>query len=156
MDENRRKFCQVTGMTIAGAAVLPACSNMAHVGTQRCGMPASPIVVITDFKASDVALDDALIEQQTDHNLYIARDAGGLYAMNANCTHACCIVNWDSPDLPKKFSCSCHGSTFDANGQNPTAPAPGPLEHYKLTVDAQGNITVDTSEQVDPSTRTPG
>lgn len=83
-------------------------------------------------------------------NAYVCRDAGGLYAVSARCTHQGCTVDPDASG----FSCPCHGATFDINGQNPTSPAGSPLPHYALCVDSSGDLQIDKSQHVDPSTRT--
>jgi nitrite reductase/ring-hydroxylating ferredoxin subunit len=81
--------------------------------------------------------------------LYVCRDAGGLYAMTSVCTHQGCKVTPEATD----FYCNCHGATFDLNGQSPTSPAKKPLNHYALCVNAAGDIEIDPSQIVDPSTR---
>jgi hypothetical protein len=35
-------------------------------------------------------------------------------------------------------------------------PAPKPLDHYQLTLDASGNMIIDPNTVVDPATRTQG
>jgi Rieske Fe-S protein len=81
--------------------------------------------------------------------MYVCRDAAGLYAMTSVCTHQGCKVTPEATD----FYCSCHGATFDLNGQNPTSPAHSPLKHYALCVDASGDIEINPSLVVDPTTR---
>jgi nitrite reductase/ring-hydroxylating ferredoxin subunit len=80
---------------------------------------------------------------------FVCRDGGGLYAMSADCTHAGCKLTPQST----KFYCSCHGATFDLNGQHPTSPAFSPLPHYALCVDGSGNVEIDPNQVVGPSTR---
>jgi Rieske Fe-S protein len=165
MDEDRRKFCQATCAAVCAAA-LP----IPLAGCKSGGNSGDDIWTLTAFKAGDVMADMALIAQVADtrdggtgisHNFYIGRDAGGLFAMDANCTHARCVLEFDpanpAMNIPNpRFICNCHGSTFDFVGQNPTPPAPSPLAHYQLTVEGDGTLVVDASIVVDPSTRTPG
>lgn len=80
---------------------------------------------------------------------YVCRDGNGLYAMSSACTHAGCRVTHET----SSWYCNCHGATFDLNGQNPTSPANGPLEHYAMCVDGSGNVQIDTSTIVSASKR---
>ncbi len=112
--------------------------------------------LIAGGKASDVVLDDLVEIRVPGYNINIGRDDGGLFAMSANCTHAHCVLVFQSDTPPPSFLCTCHGSTFDYYGQNPTAPAPSPLDHYKLIIDGAGNLSVDTGTVVPATTRTAG
>ena len=53
-------------------------------------------------------------------------DNGEIFALNPVCTHAGCIVNWNSEE--KSWDCPCHGARFDIHGQVLTGPATAPLE----------------------------
>jgi nitrite reductase/ring-hydroxylating ferredoxin subunit len=75
---------------------------------------------------------------------FVVRDANGLYAVSAICTHSGCTNQVSG----KQFFCPCHGATFDLNGGSPTSPAHSALKHYSMCVDASGNVTVDTSKSV--------
>lgn len=79
----------------------------------------------------------------------LARDANGLYAMTATCTHEGCDVSPSGNTL----YCACHGSRFDSNGAVLQGPAGSPLVHFAVSVDANGNITVDGTMQVAATTR---
>jgi Rieske Fe-S protein len=82
----------------------------------------------------------------------IGRDAGGLFAYSAVCTHAGCEI--DPPDSSGNAVCRCHGSVFDGSGAVLRGPAFSPLDHFPVTV-LNGAVEVDTSKTVDPGTRTP-
>jgi 3-phenylpropionate/trans-cinnamate dioxygenase ferredoxin subunit len=148
MDQKRREFCKLTGMTIAGAALLPA--------TPGCGSGNSgnnaPILA---GRSADLAVNDVIEVRVPDHNIDVLRDGKGIFAVDANCTHARCVLVFNAGP-PPGLNCTCHGSTFDYNGQNPTPPATVPLAHYKVTVDASGNVFVDPGTTVDPATRVQG
>jgi Rieske Fe-S protein len=162
MDEDRRKFCQATCAALCVAAIpipLAGCK----------GSESGDVWTITSFKAADVMMGQALLAQVSDpnnlstpsHNFYFCRDSGGLYVMDANCTHARCVLVFAPADptnmIPNPgFNCSCHGSTFDYNGQNPTPPAPTPLVHYSLTVETDGTLVVDAGMTVPITTRVAG
>ena len=83
--------------------------------------------------------------------LFVVRDAQGIYALTDVCTHQFCPVAYQSGS--KTFFCSCHGSVYDANGQVTMGPAFSPLVHYAVCIDSNGDVVVDTGTEVDPSTR---
>jgi Rieske Fe-S protein len=81
--------------------------------------------------------------------LAIGRDGAGVYAMTLICTHAGCEANV----VGQEVICPCHGSRFDANGNVSSGPAPAALEHYVVSVDGSGNLTIHTGEVVDSAAR---
>ena len=83
----------------------------------------------------------------------ILRDAKGVYAMTLTCTHQGCDMASEGSVSPAGIQCGCHGSQFDVNGDVVRGPASSPLEHFSVTADAQGNLTVHGGSVVDPSTR---
>jgi Rieske Fe-S protein len=82
--------------------------------------------------------------------LILGRDAGGLYAMTATCTHQGCRVSVSGTAL----NCPCHGSAFDANGAVTRGPAGSPLRHFLVTLAADGAITIDPTMTVAAAART--
>jgi Rieske Fe-S protein len=89
------------------------------------------------------------------NNVVVARDANGVYGMSAVCTHAGCLLDDGSQTISAGLSCPCHGSTFDGNGSVTAGPARTSLQHYAVTIAADGSIIVDGSMPVPASTRTP-
>ena len=88
-------------------------------------------------------------------NVVVARDADGVYAMSGVCTHAGCLLADGSSTIAAGLSCPCHGSLFDGDGNVTRGPAPTPLQHYQVTIGADGGITVDGGQPVAASTRAP-
>jgi Rieske Fe-S protein len=83
----------------------------------------------------------------------VARDAMGLYAYSALCTHERCLL--DEPDAMGVAECACHGSRFDGVGRPIAPPATVPLRHLAVRV-AGGRVYIDPNERVlDTSTRVP-
>jgi len=60
---------------------------------------------------------------------------GEIHALNPTCTHAACIVNWNSEE--KTWDCPCHGARFDIDGKVLTGPATKDLQ--KINVDDYGS-----------------
>lgn len=85
----------------------------------------------------------------------IGHDADGIYAMTLTCTHqGCNMAIHGSVDQSGVF-CSCHGSRFTANGDVQTGPAPDPLAHFQVDIDATGEMTIRGDIKVSENTRTP-
>ncbi|MEI9995276.1 MAG: FAD-dependent oxidoreductase [Rhizomicrobium sp.] len=53
-------------------------------------------------------------------------EQGGLHKVSATCTHAGCVVHWNS--LERCWDCPCHGSHFGIDGEVLNAPATSPLD----------------------------
>jgi Rieske Fe-S protein len=83
--------------------------------------------------------------------LIVGRDSAGVFVYSAVCTHAGCTL--DPPDKAGNTYCSCHGATFDGQGNVTARPARTALSHYAATV-CSGNVQVDTSKFVAATTRT--
>lgn len=151
-DPGRRDFCRAAGALVAGAALLPACGGG---GGQSGGNPVSGATVVSDTNAADLQVNDVDEIRVPEAFVDVCRDANGIYAMSAYCTHADCVISVDPNDTSAvpSFLCPCHQSTFDYNGTNTGGPAPKPLPHYLVTIDATGQITIDTGMVVDASTR---
>ena len=75
---------------------------------------------------------------------YILRDAKGLYAISAICTHLGCTVN----KAGENFECPCHGSKYNGGGYLLKGPATAPLDRLELTLSSDGKVVVDTSKKV--------
>jgi Rieske Fe-S protein len=88
-------------------------------------------------------------------NVVVARDAVGVYAMSAVCTHAGCLLGDGARTIAGGLACPCHGSAFDGDGAVTHGPAQAALQHYQVTIAADGSITVEGSQPVPPSARTP-
>lgn len=78
-------------------------------------------------------------------SVLIGRDAGGLYAMSALCTHQQCNLNGKGALITGGIHCNCHGAEYDLNGTVTKGPAVNPLKHYQLTVECDGNLWVNPS-----------
>lgn len=74
---------------------------------------------------------------------FVVREPDRIYATSARCAHLGCTVNWFS-DL-RIFKCPCHGSEYHSNGVNFAGPAPRPLDRFRIDVNVDGMLVVDTS-----------
>jgi len=139
----RRRFLQVvaSGGVLAGAASLGVGCGNGLSGTYSGGNVSSYAV------GSLTALQTA--------PLAVGRDEQGVYAMSLICTHSGCEMNSQGSVSEQGIACFCHGSQFDANGNVLRGPASSPLQHYQVTIDASGAVSIDADVSVDESTRTP-
>lgn len=78
----------------------------------------------------------------------IGRDAEGVYAMTLTCTHTGCDMGTNGSVSSQGLFCGCHGSEFDANGSVLRGPARYPLDHFAVTVDETGNLTIHGDQVV--------
>jgi cytochrome b6-f complex iron-sulfur subunit len=135
----RRRFLAVVG---AGAAA-GACSSSA--------VPPAPV---GDIEAGTVSeLPAGSLNIVGTEPVCIGRDGGGIYAMTLTCPHAGCDIGQTGSVSPQGLVCGCHGSRFDANGNVQSGPAVQPLDHFAVTVDGSGNLTIHGGEIVTASQR---
>ncbi|MFQ5637499.1 MAG: ubiquinol-cytochrome c reductase iron-sulfur subunit [bacterium] len=77
-------------------------------------------------------------------NVFVLRDREGFRALSAVCTHLGCIVS----EVDWGFTCPCHGSRFDKQGNVIGGPAPKALEWLKIGMSPDGQLTVDMNKKV--------
>jgi Rieske Fe-S protein len=131
----RRRF-----LGLAGGAVLCGCSSAA-VGPEAFG----------DIAAGNLsALPVGALRALASAPACIGRDSDGVYAMTLTCTHAGCEIGTVSP---QGLVCGCHGSAFDVDGNVVRGPATQPLDHFAVSADAAGSLTVHGGQTVSASTR---
>jgi len=82
-------------------------------------------------------------------NVFVFRDAEGVYAMSAVCTHLGCTV----ARTGEGFACPCHGSRFSPSGDVLGGPAPRPLPQLEVTRAADGQLVVLADNEVPAGTR---
>jgi cytochrome b6-f complex iron-sulfur subunit len=140
----RRRFLVLAGVGVGGAAGAVACGPAASVA------PAS----VGDVPAGNVSsLPVGSLRAVSGEPVCIGRDSGGVYAMTLTCTHAGCDIGATGDVSPSGLLCGCHGSRFDANGNVVSGPAPSPLDHFAVTVDSSGNLTIHGGQVVDAGQR---
>ncbi len=79
-------------------------------------------------------------EQRT----WIIRNAQGIYALWARCTHLGCTPNWF--DNERRFKCPCHGSNFNIDGDVIAGPAPKPLFRAAVSLAEDGQLQIDKAQ----------
>jgi nitrite reductase/ring-hydroxylating ferredoxin subunit len=149
---DRRRFLKVVGVAACawgGSSLATACYGGADGETGQ--QPATG-----SFPAGNVKdLSVGSIVPVADKPVVIARDAAGLYAMSTICTHQQCDIRKSGAVRNDGLDCGCHGSRFDRNGSPIAGPAPRALDHYQVTLAADGSVTINASQVVSADTRTP-
>jgi cytochrome b6-f complex iron-sulfur subunit len=82
-------------------------------------------------------------------NLFVFRDAQGIYAISATCTHLGCTV----ARAGAGFECPCHGSKFTGAGVVSAGPAPRSLPWLEINRAADGQLVVYADNEVPAGTR---
>lgn len=142
---DRRELLQAAGVSagaISALVLLPAC------GHATGSAPTGPVAA---GNVSALGVGKMIVMS----NIAVARDAKGVYGMSAVCTHEGCLLDDGPSTIASGLSCACHGSTFDGSGAVTAGPARVALQHYAVTIAADGSMVVDGSQPVTASTRTP-
>ena len=92
-------------------------------------------------KPSDYTPNTVSEKWLKDFRTWIVRDAGGIYAIWARCTHLGCTPRWFSAE--HRFRCPCHGSNYNMKADVIAGPAPRPMFRCKIWLDEHGEINVD-------------
>ena len=76
----------------------------------------------------------------------------GLMALYHKCVHLGCRVPWCQTS--QWFECPCHGSKYNKWGEWTGGPAPRGLDRFPATLDADGNLNVNTGTIIPGPART--
>lgn len=145
---DRRKFMTLLVQGSVSVAAIAAAGQVVRFLSYQPPNTASNVLPVGQpdsfFRNSVVYVAEARV--------YIGYDEGGLYAMDAVCTHLGCLVK--QADEGEGFICPCHNSHFDAQGQPESGPATKPLRYVQLWLDQeQGQLLVDRAKAVEPTGR---
>ncbi|OYD91428.1 cytochrome B6 [Nostoc sp. 'Peltigera membranacea cyanobiont' 210A] len=139
---NRREFFGWVGLGAIATSLpvaMAACSSQS-TPSKLTNAPSRP----DGFKAIGTVAE---LEQKghiLNQNVIIIRnptDKNSLIAVNPNCTHAGCTVNWEQDQ--KSFVCPCHDSKFAPDGKVLGGPATEALQTYTAKLEG-GNVLVKT------------
>lgn len=84
-----------------------------------------------------------------DVRAWLCRDSLGFYAVDADCPHLGCLVQW----VETQWMCPCHGSVFSASGTPQAGPAPHGLRFLYIDLDDAGNLVIQRDKTVSPDER---
>lgn len=136
-ERKRRRFLRTVMWSSAGLVLLEsALAGLALFWPRKVEGFGS---LVRAGKISDFAVGS--ITRFRDGKFYLARLPEGFIALYWKCPHLGCTVPW-APER-NQFACPCHGSIYEANGQNVAGPAPRPMDY--MTIEIRGDeIWVDT------------
>lgn len=100
-------------------------------------------------KPADYQVGEVSTRFKEAQRVWMIRNADGLYALIAICTHLGCTPNWFASE--ERFKCPCHGSNFLLAGTNVAGPAPVPLYRAAIALEVTGTILVDKSQRENQS-----
>src|SRR5215475_8551579 len=98
-------------------------------------------------KPEDYQVGEVSTRFKEAQRVWMIRNADGLYALIAICTHLGCTPIWHTTE--ERFKCPCHGSNFLRDGTNVAGAAPVPLYRAAINLDVMGTLLVDKSQQED-------
>ncbi len=138
----RRDWLGLAGLWSSGIAILGSLIGIARLPKPRVTPEASSKLRIGDPSEFGSG-GEKLLPQD---NLRVISTSEGIAAMSLVCTHLGCIVQQST----EGFTCPCHGSKFDSQGNVLGGPAPRPLKWLHVSQAADGELIVDTSIEVQP------
>lgn len=130
---SRRKFL----------ALSSGCVACSHLSTGRARAATDrPIDVGTlkDFPKDEIS------EKFIQHDIFVVRDKGKLFANTAICPHKGGYLLRD-PKKASRIICSNHNWTFDAQGEVLSGDKGRGLVRYAIAVNDKGRVIVDTSRE---------
>ena len=134
------KWVGVGGLASSLPVAIAACGNIAasptpkNIDLNSSSGQNSGYVKVGSVKVLNTT--GRLRKKTSGNTVLVVRDpntADTLYAFEPICTHQGCEVNWR--DREQNIFCSCHGSTFNADGSVIRGPASRPLKQYPVKVD---------------------
>ncbi len=140
----RRDFLGLAGLWAAGVAILGSILGMMR-------LPKPSVLPETGSRMRIGRLDEFPAGTNrifSEHQVLVRSSANGLAAISLVCTHLGCIVS----KTEGGFSCPCHGSVFNADGEVVAGPAPRTLRWLAVGQTIDGRLVVDTKREVSPGT----
>jgi Rieske Fe-S protein len=146
---DRRVFC----LSALATGVTMACGGGGGANPTPAPPPATTgPMTTTDTRAFMLSLPNGTARDYRNlGNFFLIKDATGIFAMTAICTHLGCTVG---APIGSQITCPCHGSQYDLNGANLLGPAVLPLVHFPVTESSPGGpLVVNTAQTVAASIR---
>lgn len=133
----------LSGVALAGSAIVSAFSNLVFMRPRATYGPPTRFAIGTPEQyppGTRISLDA--------RRVCVVREGDELAVVSTTCTHLGCIVGVSDTG----FDCPCHGSRFDQDGNVTGGPAPRPLPWYKVSLAPNGELEVDTAQEIGSGT----
>ncbi|WP_042331356.1 ubiquinol-cytochrome c reductase iron-sulfur subunit [Desulfosporosinus orientis] len=141
----RRAVLRLGWAGIIASAVLTVQPLMRYLSSKEDRLK-SPLVIYNSPLAENSGWQSAAAAR-----VWVKRDALGVMAMVATCTHLGCEVNYHADK--KEWICPCHASVYDEEGRPVSGPAPRALARVAVDLKPNGSLLINTSKQVGMDTR---
>ena len=146
IDKPRRSFLARIAALFGGLALLEAGWIATSFFGARRKASAAPDKSVELIAGPIERFEPGSVTAFGEGHFYLARlEDGGFLALHRKCTHLGCTVPWSSNE--QRFSCPCHGSSFDIRGDVLSAPATRALDRFAVKID-NGVVKVDTSRPI--------
>jgi len=153
--QTRREFCvnacQAASLVAFGGAltaILQGCSSedplssSANLPKIQATAVSGVVTLAIDASSPLATVGNAAQVQYGSGTLLVARTAQDTFAaVTAICTHQACTITGYNNQI---YTCPCHGSQFDTNGQIKKGPANSALRKYQ-TQFANNQLTITLS-----------
>lgn len=140
-DSRRSVLTWLSSVALFGSAVISAFANFVFLKPRATyGQPSRFSVGRPDEYPSGARI---AIEPR---RICVVREGDKVAAISTTCTHLGCIVGVADTG----FSCPCHGSRYDQDGNVTGGPAPKALPWYQVKLAPNGELEVDTSIEIKP------
>jgi cytochrome b6-f complex iron-sulfur subunit len=140
---SRRRFFERLGwlgMVLVGLASIPATIRFLKPGRLASGRRAFDAGSLQDF--SGITVSTRWLKR---HRLWVVKNQGALFALQARCPHLGCTPRWEPHT--QMFRCPCHGSQFSLEGIALNGPAKDPLKRAAVWVDGS-RVMIDPGRLV--------
>ncbi len=140
----RRDFLGLAGIWAAAVAILGSVLGMLR-------LPKPSVLPETGSRIRIGRPDEfpsGTTRAYPEHQVLVLSNPNGVAAISMECTHLGCVV----AKTETGFSCPCHGSAFNADGEVVTGPAPRTLRWLEVGQTVDGRLIVDAKREVSPGT----
>ena len=139
-EPTRRDFIGLAGLWASGLAIFGSL-----LGVLRLPKPNVTPEVSNRIKIGKPAeFPPGTTKILPEYKLKLISTEAGIAAISLVCTHLGCIVN----EITEGFSCPCHGSKFNIEGEVLAGPAPRALPWHEISLAVDGSLIVDTGREV--------
>jgi cytochrome b6-f complex iron-sulfur subunit len=136
-------------ISLGGMSLLAALISLTRQMVRFMMPPINRVQAAVIIGGSPVDFAPGVLTPLVDAPVFIGRDAQGLFALSAICTHLGCTLN----QTDEGFVCPCHQSRFSSDGARLSGPASRALPYLALSLNADGLIEINPDQAADSTFR---